>query len=108
MGSRRVAGWQATVLVEVTQSGLDHLALGVAQLIEEGEVSVERAATELGIPADAVYNWLRLGQVPARRGPSRRWCIPWNPATQEIYRQKVANSFRLKPIPPATAPTTSV
>ena len=42
----------------------------------------------------------RLGQVPARRGPSGRWCIPWDPATQEIYRQKVANSFRLKPAPP--------
>lgn len=26
-----------------------------------------------------------------------RWCIPWDPATQEIYRHKVAKSFRLKP-----------
>jgi hypothetical protein len=76
--------------------------------VHDGEVSVKQAAAELGIPADAVYNWLRLGQVPARRGASGRWCIPWDPATQEIYRQKVAMSFRLKPTPPTTTPTTSV
>jgi hypothetical protein len=70
--------------------------------VQNGEVSVKQAAAELGIPADAVYNWLRLGQVPARRGPSGRWCIPWDPATQEIYRQKVAGSFRLKPTNPPT------
>jgi hypothetical protein len=35
-------------------------------------------------------------------GPSGRWCIPWDPAMQEIYRQKVANSFRLKPRPPVS------
>ncbi len=70
--------------------------------VYEGEVSVKQAATELDIPAHAIYNWLRLGQVPARRGPSGRWCIPWDPATQEIYRQKVANSFRLQPRPPTS------
>ncbi|MEN3304727.1 MAG: hypothetical protein V7603_929 [Micromonosporaceae bacterium] len=69
--------------------------------VQAGEVSVKQAAAQLGIPADAVYNWLRLGQVPARRGPSGRWCIPWDPATREVYRQKVAGSFRLNPFPPA-------
>jgi hypothetical protein len=68
--------------------------------VQDGEVSVKQAAAELGIPADAVYNWLRLGQVPARRGPSGRWCIPWDAATREIYRQKVAGSFRLNPVLP--------
>jgi len=58
---------------------------------------VKQAAAELGIPADAIYNWLSNGQAPARRGPSGRWCIPWDAATQEVYRQKVAASFRLKP-----------
>ena len=41
----------------------------------------------------------RVRQVPARRGPSGRWCIPWDPATREIYRQ-VAGSFRLNPVLP--------
>jgi hypothetical protein len=45
-------------------------------------------------------NWLRHGQVPATTRAGR-WCIPWDAETQEIYRHKVANSFRLKPIPPA-------
>lgn len=71
--------------------------------VHDGEISVKQAATELGIPADAVYDWLRLGQVPARRGSAGRWCIPWDPATKEIYRRKVANSFRLKPGPTDTA-----
>ncbi|WP_271190277.1 hypothetical protein [Dactylosporangium matsuzakiense] len=66
--------------------------------VQACEVSVKQAAAELGIPADAVYNWLRLGQVPARRDPSGRWCILWDPTTREIYRQKVADSFRLKPV----------
>ncbi|MFF5216182.1 hypothetical protein [Micromonospora sp. NPDC000442] len=74
-----------------------------AVAVQAGEVSVKQTATELGIPADAVYNWLRLGQVPARRGPSGRWCIPWDPASREIYQQKVAASFRLTPVRPTTS-----
>ncbi len=35
--------------------------------VQDGEVSVEQAAAEPGIPAGAVDNWLRHGQVPARR-----------------------------------------
>jgi hypothetical protein len=54
--------------------------------VQDGEVSVKQAAAELGIPADAVYNWLAHGHVPARRGPSGRWCIPWDSDTQAIYR----------------------
>jgi len=67
--------------------------------IRNGEISVKQAVAELGIPADAVYNWLAHDQVPARRGPSGRWCIPWDPDTQAVYQRKVAASFRLKPNP---------
>ncbi|WP_028193441.1 recombinase family protein [Salinispora pacifica] len=69
--------------------------------IQDGEISVKHAAAQLGIPADAIYNWLIKGQVPARRAPGGRWCIPWDPATQQIYRQKVARSFRLTPKNPS-------
>jgi hypothetical protein len=58
------------------------------------------AAQILDIPADAIYNWLRLGQVPANTRAGR-WCIPWDADTREVYRQKVASSFRLKSRPPA-------
>jgi hypothetical protein len=46
--------------------------------VQDGEISVKQAAQLLGIPADAIYNWLRHGQVPAniRAG---RWCIPLGP-----------------------------
>jgi DNA invertase Pin-like site-specific DNA recombinase len=69
--------------------------------IQNGEVSVKHAAAQLGIPASAVYTWLVKGQVPARRAPGGRWCIPWDPETQQIYRQKVARSFRLTPKNPS-------
>lgn len=67
--------------------------------VQDGEISVKQAAQILGIPADAIYNWLRQGQVPAdsRAG---RWCIPWDPEIQAIYRQKVTNSLRLRLRPP--------
>jgi len=68
--------------------------------IRNGEISVKQAAAELGITADAIYNWLAHAQVPARRGPNGRWCIPWDPDTQATYRHKVAASFRLVPRPP--------
>jgi predicted DNA-binding transcriptional regulator AlpA len=44
--------------------------------LQDGEISVKQAAQILGIPADAIYNWLRHGQVPARTRAGR-WCIPW-------------------------------
>lgn len=65
--------------------------------VGDGEISVKQAALILGIAADAIYNWLRLGQVPANTRAGR-WCIPWDAETQEIYRQKVASSVRLKPV----------
>ncbi len=68
--------------------------------VQDGEISVKQAAQILDIPADAIYNWLRLGQVPANTRAGR-WCIPWDADTREVYRQKVASSFRLKPRPPA-------
>jgi predicted site-specific integrase-resolvase len=67
--------------------------------VQEGEISVKQAAQILSIPADAIYNWLRHGQVPANTRAGR-WCIPWDPENREIYRQNVARSFRLKPNPP--------
>jgi len=43
--------------------------------VQDGEISVKRAAQILGIPADAIYNWLRHGQVPARMRAGR-WVHP--------------------------------
>jgi transposase-like protein len=47
----------------------------VTEASHDGQISVKQAAQILGIPADAIYNWLRLGQVPANTRAGR-WCIP--------------------------------
>jgi hypothetical protein len=67
--------------------------------VREGEVSIAQAAAQLGVAPKAVGNWIRKGQLPARRGAAGRWCIPWDEATQELYRQQVANSFRVRRVP---------
>jgi hypothetical protein len=53
----------------------------------------------------ARYPRRRRLQLAATRGgprppevPASACVSPWDPATREIYRQKVANSFRLKPV----------
>jgi DNA invertase Pin-like site-specific DNA recombinase len=71
--------------------------------LHEGEVSITQAAAQLGVAPKAVGNWIRKGQLPARRGAAGRWCIPWDEATQELYRQQVASSFRVKRNNPTTA-----
>lgn len=63
--------------------------------VREGEVSIAQAAAQLGVASKAVGNWIRKGQLPARRGAAGRWCIPWDETTQELYRQQVARSFRV-------------
>ena len=72
--------------------------------LHDGEITVQDAAHRLGVSASAIYYWLDNGQLPGRQAPSGRWCIPWNPDTEAMYRQKAAASFRLKPrTQPATA-----
>jgi Recombinase/Recombinase zinc beta ribbon domain len=65
--------------------------------LREGEITVPDAARRLGVSASAVYYWLGNGLLPGRQAPSGRWCIPWNPETEALYRTTVAASFRLKP-----------
>lgn len=71
--------------------------------VREGEVSIAQAAAQLGVAPKAVGNWIRKGQLPARRGAAGRWCIPWDETTQELYRQQVANSFRVTRTVPTIA-----
>jgi hypothetical protein len=70
------------------------------QCLHDGEITIKQAAARLGIKGDAIYNWIWLGQVPARRHPSGRWCIPWTAEVEAIYRKKVTDSAHLKPSTP--------
>jgi DNA invertase Pin-like site-specific DNA recombinase len=71
--------------------------------VHDGEVSITQAAAQLGVAPKAVGNWIRKGQLPARRGAAGRWCIPWDDATQALYRQQVASSFRVQRTNPTPA-----
>jgi DNA invertase Pin-like site-specific DNA recombinase len=70
------------------------------QCLHDDEITIKQAAARLGIRGDAIYHWIWLGQVPARRDPSGRWCIPWTAEVEAIYRKKVTDSVHLKPSTP--------
>ena len=55
-----------------------------AVAVQDGEVSVEQAAAELGIPAEAVYNWLQHGQVS--RPPGSQAGAGASPGTRKPER----------------------
>lgn len=56
--------------------------------VGEGEVSIAQAAAHLRVAPKAVNNWIRKGQLPARRGAAGRWCIPGDEDIQALYRQQ--------------------
>lgn len=69
-----------------------------------GEISVTEVAARLGISADAVYYWIKVGHLPARRGPSNRLAITWSAQIEASCRVRAANSAHLTPTSrPATA-----
>lgn len=60
--------------------------------VADGELSVPEAAVRLGVSAKTVYYWIQHGLVPARRDEqAHRWCIPWDPDTQALYRRREAD-----------------
>ncbi len=62
-----------------------------------GQVSVADAAAQLGCSTGVLYYWIRAGQLPARRGPSNRWCITWNDQVQAECRRRITESGHLTP-----------
>ncbi|MEV6537091.1 recombinase family protein [Streptomyces sp. NPDC051639] len=60
-----------------------------------GEITVSQAARTLGIHEATIYPWLRSGEMTARQGRHRRWCIPWNSEVEEYWRTRVATSSHL-------------
>jgi DNA invertase Pin-like site-specific DNA recombinase len=70
---------------------------------QAGELSVAEVAQRLSITANAVYYWVQHGQLAARRTPSGRWCVPFDPEVEATCRQKITDSAHLTP-PTQTAP----
>jgi DNA invertase Pin-like site-specific DNA recombinase len=70
-------------------------AIPAVGLLEQGEVTVAEAARRLGVSHGAVIHWINRGWLPARRGPSNRWCIPFGPAVEEACKARVAASVHI-------------
>jgi excisionase family DNA binding protein len=63
----------------------------------DGEISVADAAERLGCSTGVVYDWIKTGQLPARRGAGNRLCIPWIEQTEAECRRRIAESGHLNP-----------
>jgi hypothetical protein len=70
----------------------------------DGEISVAEAASRLSCSTDAIYYWIRAGQLDARRGPGGRLCTPWNDHVQAAAQERITRSAHLPPARPARSP----
>jgi DNA invertase Pin-like site-specific DNA recombinase/predicted DNA-binding transcriptional regulator AlpA len=61
------------------------------------ELSPAAVAARLGISRDAVYHWIALGHLPARRGPAGRSYIRLTAEDEAACRQRIATSSQLPP-----------
>jgi excisionase family DNA binding protein len=69
-----------------------------------GEISVNDAAARLGCSPGVVYDWIKTGKLPARRGPGNRLCIPWTEQTESECRCRINESGHLNPQARRTKP----
>jgi DNA invertase Pin-like site-specific DNA recombinase len=68
-----------------------------------GEMTVADVATQLGISAGAIYNWIELKYLDALRGDDGRLRVNFSAEVEEACRQRVAKSHHLKPKTPSRA-----
>jgi DNA invertase Pin-like site-specific DNA recombinase/predicted DNA-binding transcriptional regulator AlpA len=61
------------------------------------ELTPAAVAARLGISRDAVYHWIALGHLPARRGPAGRSYIRLTAEDEAACRQRIATSSQLPP-----------
>jgi excisionase family DNA binding protein len=76
-----------------------------------GEISVAKAASQLGCSTGTIYHWIHTGQLAARRSSGNRLCIPGDgqdrAGCQELITQSAhlgrAARPRMLPAPPSPA-----
>lgn len=74
-------------------SSLRHYhGIGAPDLLEPGELTVRDVAGRLAVNQGTVTNWINRGMLPARRGLHNRWCIPFGPEVEAVWREHVAVS----------------
>jgi len=60
-----------------------------------GEISVAEAARRLDCSTGVIYHWIHTGQLAARRGSARRFCISWNAQAEAACRSRIQQSAHL-------------
>src|ERR1700681_1622216 len=72
----------------------------------DGEISVVDTARRLGTSIGVVYDWIKAGNLAARRGPGNRLCIPWTDRVEAECRCRITESGHLNPAARRTIPRT--
>ena len=62
------------------------------------------AAARLGCSTGTIYDWIKTGKLPARRGTGNRLCIRWTQQVEAECRRRVAKSGHLNPAARRTRP----
>ena len=60
------------------------------------DLTVGQVAERLGVPRDAIYYWIRHGQLHARRSDTNRLRIPFGPNVEQECRKRIANSSHIR------------
>lgn len=66
------------------------------RLFAPGELSVQQVAARLWIAPNLIYDWIERGLLAVRQGTRGRLCVPFTPEVEQILRQRIANSNRIK------------
>ncbi|MBV9336054.1 MAG: recombinase family protein, partial [Solirubrobacterales bacterium] len=62
---------------------------------DDRDLTVNQVAEHLGVSRDAIYYWVRHGQLNARRNDTNRLRIPFDPEVAQECRKRIANSSRI-------------
>jgi hypothetical protein len=60
------------------------------------DLTANQVAERLGVSPDAIYYWIRHGQLHARRSETNRLPIPFDPDTEQECRRRIANSAHIR------------
>jgi excisionase family DNA binding protein len=60
------------------------------------DLTVNQLAERLGVSRDAIYYWIRHGQLAARRNDTDRLRIPFDPEVEQECRKRIANSSHIR------------
>jgi excisionase family DNA binding protein len=61
----------------------------------DGDLTVNQVAERLGVSRDAIYYWVRHGQLAARRSDTNRLRIPFGPDIEQECRARITNSAHI-------------